>query len=104
MANLKESVINYFRFIYDANYIGNENGFCSKAKESTRCDHNNAYAEKLTELLQNLLPLKVMQEVYHNDIKKVLLVVVTSNRGLAGAFNTNAIKLKTVLSFMQENK
>jgi hypothetical protein len=50
----------------DANYIGNENGFCNKAK-STRCDHNNAtHAEKL-ELLQIFLlpPLKVMQEVYH---------------------------------------
>jgi F0F1-type ATP synthase gamma subunit len=41
--------------------------------------------KKLTELLQNLsATLKVMVEnIPHNDIKKVLLVVVTSNRGLA---------------------
>jgi F0F1-type ATP synthase gamma subunit len=41
--------------------------------------------------MQNLSALeKVMQEeIYHNVILKVLLVVVTSNRGLAGAFNTN---------------
>jgi F0F1-type ATP synthase gamma subunit len=45
-----------------------------------------------------------MQErIPHNDIKKVLLVVVTSNRGLA-AFNTNAIKAKNRADFMQENK
>jgi hypothetical protein len=53
MANLK-SVIEYFRFIYDANYIGNENGFC-KLKESTRCDHTmRPYAEKINGIMQNL--------------------------------------------------
>ena len=54
------------------------------------------YAEKLTELLQNLsatLDGDVGGEfTTQREVKKVLLVVVTSNRGLAGAFNTNAIK------------
>lgn len=54
------------------------------------------YAEKLTELLQNL-SATLEGEVggaYTNqrEVKKVLLVVVTSNRGLCGAFNTNVIK------------
>ena len=54
------------------------------------------YAEKLTELLQNLsatLDGDVGGEfTTQREVKKVLIVVVTSNRGLAGAFNTNAIK------------
>jgi F-type H+-transporting ATPase subunit gamma len=54
------------------------------------------YAEKLTELLQNLsatLDGDIGGEfTTQREVKKVLIVVVTSNRGLAGAFNTNAIK------------
>jgi F-type H+-transporting ATPase subunit gamma len=78
----------------------------AKLKHKMR-SHNAPYAEKLTELCKIFLPLKgdAGGDIPHNVILKVLLVVVTSNRGLAGAFNTNAIKkLKTVLSFMQENK
>jgi F-type H+-transporting ATPase subunit gamma len=54
------------------------------------------YAEKQTELLQNLsatLEGDVGGEfTKQREIKKVLLVVITSNRGLCGAFNTNVIK------------
>lgn len=54
------------------------------------------YAEKLTELLQNLSasldsdtnsPYSEQREV-----DSVLIVAISSNRGLAGAFNTNIIK------------
>lgn len=55
------------------------------------------YANKLDVMLKNIL-----QNVDPSDgssafglereIKKVLIIVVTSNRGLAGAFNTNIIK------------
>jgi F-type H+-transporting ATPase subunit gamma len=39
------------------------------------------------------------------EVKKVLIVAITSNRGLCGAFNTNVIKqAKTVADFMLENK
>ena len=54
------------------------------------------YAEKLTELLQNLsatLDGDVGGEfTKQREIKKVLVVAITSNRGLCGAFNTNVIK------------
>jgi F-type H+-transporting ATPase subunit gamma len=54
------------------------------------------YAEKQTELLQNLsatLDGDVGGEyTTQREIKKVLLVAITSNRGLCGAFNTNVIK------------
>ena len=54
------------------------------------------YAEKLTELLQNLsstLDSDVGGDfTTQREIKKVLVVAITSNRGLCGAFNSNVIK------------
>ena len=54
------------------------------------------YAEKLTELLQNLsstLEGEIGGDfTTQREIKKVLLVAITSNRGLCGAFNSNIIK------------
>jgi len=59
------------------------------------------YADKLTELLQNLsasLDGDSGSKFSDNrDINKVLIVAVTSNRGLAGAFNSNILKQCTVL-------
>ncbi len=56
------------------------------------------YAQKLQEMLSNIvsnvegsdLNLKLAEE---RAIEKVLLIVITSDRGLAGAYNTNIIKL-----------
>jgi len=59
------------------------------------------YAEKLNGILENLSDsievdsLKVYFEP--REVKKVLLVVVTSDRGLCGAFNSSVIKLTTRL-------
>src|SRR5690606_31209010 len=53
------------------------------------------YANKLREILKNLsssLEDGISVYTQEREVKNVLLVVVTSNRGLAGAFNTNAIK------------
>ncbi|WP_461533237.1 ATP synthase F1 subunit gamma [Sinomicrobium sp.] len=54
------------------------------------------YAEKLTELLQGLSATLEGDSgsVYaaHRKVQKVLAVVITSNRGLCGAFNSNVIK------------
>ncbi len=54
------------------------------------------YAEKLTQLLQDLsatveddLSTALTEE---RELKKVLIIAISSNRGLAGAFNTNIIK------------
>jgi F-type H+-transporting ATPase subunit gamma len=54
------------------------------------------YAEKLTELLQSL-SATLDGEVggsftAQREVNKVLIVAITSNRGLCGAFNTNVIK------------
>ena len=54
------------------------------------------YANKLTELLVNLSSTLDSSEggLYseNREIKKVLLVTITSNRGLCGGFNANIIK------------
>ncbi len=59
------------------------------------------YADKLTELLQSLsasLDADSGSKFSDNrEIKKVLVVAITSNRGLAGAFNTNILKQCTYL-------
>ncbi len=54
------------------------------------------YAEKLTQLLQDLSSTldeesgsKFAEE---REVKKVLIVAISSNKGLAGAFNTNIVK------------
>lgn len=54
------------------------------------------YSEKLTELLQNLsATLDSESEGKYSEqreVNNVLIVAITSNRGLAGAFNSNVIK------------
>jgi F-type H+-transporting ATPase subunit gamma len=54
------------------------------------------YSEKLTEILNNVsASLDASSEnpyASEREVKSVLIVVITSDRGLAGAFNTNAIK------------
>ncbi|MDT8393891.1 MAG: ATP synthase F1 subunit gamma [Bacteroidales bacterium] len=69
------------------------------------------YAHKLQEFLQGLSSgLDQSDEAVYSDlreVKKVLLVVVTSNRGLCGAFNTNVIKKAEMLihsTYKDQNK
>ncbi len=54
------------------------------------------YANKLRDILSNIsstLDATAGGELtVQRDVKKLLLVVVTSNRGLAGAFNSNIVK------------
>ena len=63
------------------------------------------YADKLTELLQSLsasLDADSGSDFADNRlVNKVLVVAITSNRGLCGAFNTNIIKQCT---FLKEEK
>jgi F-type H+-transporting ATPase subunit gamma len=54
------------------------------------------YAEKLKEILGNVSSTTESSEKnYSNqrEIKQVLLIAITSNRGLCGAFNNNVLKL-----------
>ncbi|MDR3716005.1 MAG: ATP synthase F1 subunit gamma [Puia sp.] len=55
------------------------------------------YAKKLQELLSNIVSNSDgeagMSLAAERPVEKVLLIVITSDRGLAGAYNTNIIKL-----------
>ncbi len=50
------------------------------------------YANKLNEMLSNIASGVTMALSKEREVKKVLLVVVTSDRGLAGGFNSNIVK------------
>ena len=98
MANLKE-IRNRITSVSSTMQITSAMKMVSAAKLKKAQDAITAmrpYAEKLTELLQNLsstLDGDIGGEfTTQREIKKVLVVAITSNRGLCGAFNTNVIK------------
>ncbi len=98
MANLKE-IRNRITSVSSTMQITSAMKMVSAAKLKKAQDAITAmrpYAEKLTELLQNLSATlegdNVGSFADQREINKVLVVAITSNRGLCGAFNTNVIK------------
>ena len=98
MANLKE-IRNRIASVKSTMQITSAMKMVSAAKLKKAQDAITAmrpYANKLTELLQNLsgsLDGDVGAKYTANrEVKKVLVVSITSNRGLCGAFNSNIIK------------
>ncbi len=98
MANLKE-IRNRITSVSSTMQITSAMKMVSAAKLKKAQDAITAmrpYAEKLTELLQNLsatLDGDVGGDyTTQREINKVLVVAITSNRGLCGAFNSNVIK------------
>tara|TARA_R110001632_G_scaffold34766_3_gene88158 strand:- start:9765 stop:10625 length:861 start_codon:yes stop_codon:yes gene_type:complete len=101
MANLKE-IRNRITSIGSTMQITSAMKMVSAAKLKKAQDAITAmrpYSSKLTELLQNLSATLDSDAggdfSKQREISKVLLVVVTSNRGLCGGFNSSVIK-KTV--------
>ena len=98
MANLKE-IRNRISSIGSTMQITSAMKMVSAAKLKKAQDAITAmrpYSSKLTELLQNLSATLDSDAggAYskQRDLSKVLLVVVTSNRGLCGGFNSSVIK------------
>jgi len=98
MANLKE-IRNRITSVSSTMQITSAMKMVSAAKLKKAQDAITAmrpYAEKLTELLQNLsstLEGGVGSDfTTQREVKKVLIVAITSNRGLCGAFNSNVVK------------
>lgn len=98
MANLKE-IRNRISSISSTMQITSAMKMVSAAKLKKAQDAITAmrpYADKLTELLQGLSATLDAESgsVYsvEKEVNKVLLVTITSNRGLCGAFNSNIIK------------
>ncbi|MDI9256142.1 MULTISPECIES: ATP synthase F1 subunit gamma [Flavobacterium] len=103
MANLKE-IRNRITSVQSTMQITSAMKMVSAAKLKKAQDAITAmrpYAEKLTELLQSVSATldgdAGGQYTAQREVNKVLIVAITSNRGLCGAFNTNVIKqVKTV--------
>ena len=98
MANLKE-IRNRITSVSSTMQITSAMKMVSAAKLKKAQDAITAmrpYAEKLTELLQNLSSTldgdTGGEYTTQREIKKVLIVAITSNRGLSGAFNSNVVK------------
>ena len=63
-------------------------------KAQQRMESSSSYIEVLTEIVQDLVSLgSIGEDSSQKDSNKVALVVVTSDRGLAGAYNSNILKL-----------
>src|SRR5690554_5818060 len=103
MANLKE-IRNRIGSVSSTMQITSAMKMVSAAKLKKAQDAITAmrpYAEKLTQLLQDL-SASIEGDVAgkyseQRAINNVLVVVITSNRGLCGAFNSNVIKEATQL-------
>ena len=98
MANLKE-IRNRIASVSSTMQITSAMKMVSAAKLKKAQDAITAmrpYADKLTELLQSLSASLDADSgnkfSVQREVKKVLIVTITSNRGLCGAFNSNIIK------------
>jgi F-type H+-transporting ATPase subunit gamma len=110
MANLKE-IRNRITSVSSTMQITSAMKMVSAAKLKKAQDAITAmrpYAEKLTELLQNLsstLDADAGGEfTKQREINKVLVVAITSNRGLCGAFNSNVIKQSKLVADSYKGK
>ena len=104
MANLKE-IRNRIASVSSTMQITSAMKMVSAAKLKKAQDAITAmrpYANKLTELLQNLSATldadSGSKYSEQREIKNVLIVAITSNRGLCGAFNSNIIKQANVVA------
>ncbi|RCT53674.1 ATP synthase F1 subunit gamma [Winogradskyella sp. KYW1333] len=98
MANLKE-IRNRISSVSSTMQITSAMKMVSAAKLKKAQDAITAmrpYSNKLTELLQNLSATLDVDSgskfANQREINNVLIVAITSNRGLCGAFNSNIIK------------
>ena len=102
MANLKE-IRNRISSVSSTMQITSAMKMVSAAKLKKAQDAITAmrpYSNKLTEILQSLSSSIDSDNKYaqKRDIKKVLIVSITSNRGLCGGFNSNIFKKSTELA------
>ncbi|MBL4756028.1 MAG: ATP synthase F1 subunit gamma [Flavobacteriales bacterium] len=103
MANLKE-VRNRITSVSSTQQITSAMKMVSAAKLRRAQDaiiSFRPYANKLNEMLQHLVKVADTSKTSFSggrDIQTVLLVAITSNRGLCGAFNSNVIKRTKALA------
>jgi F-type H+-transporting ATPase subunit gamma len=100
MAGQLKEVRNRIRSIMNTQQITKAMKMVSAAKLRRAQDHiiqMRPYAQKLQELLSNIVSNSegdfTTSLAAERPVEKVLLFVITSDRGLAGAYNANVIKL-----------
>ena len=102
MANLKE-IRNRISSVSSTMQITSAMKMVSAAKLKKAQDAITAmrpYSDKLTQMLVNLSSSVDLENVYLSPrkVKNKLVVCITSNRGLCGAFNSNVIKKCTEIA------
>ena len=102
MANLKE-IRNRISSVSSTMQITSAMKMVSAAKLKKAQDAITAmrpYSDKLTQMLVNLSSSVDFENVYLSPrkVKNKLVVCITSNRGLCGAFNSNVIRKCTVIA------
>ena len=108
MANLKE-IRNRISSVSSTMQITSAMKMVSAAKLKKAQDAITAmrpYSDKLTQMLVNLSSSVDFENVYLSPrkVKNKLIVCITSNRGLCGAFNSNVIKKCTeIANYSDEN-
>ena len=102
MANLKE-IRNRISSVTSTMQITSAMKMVSAAKLKKAQDAITAmrpYSNKLTEILQSLSSSMDSDNKFsqNREVKKVLIVSITSNRGLCGGFNSNVLKKSAELA------
>lgn len=108
MANLKE-IRNRIKTVKSTQQVTKAMKMVAAAKlrrAQDRIIQLRPYALKLRELIGNVVSVLDLSEipsplVEKREVKNILVVLVTSNRGLAGPFNANIIK--HTLQFLDDN-
>ena len=97
MANLKD-IRNRIKSVKSIQKVTKAMKMVAAAKMRRAQEHMEEarpYAQRLTEVIQHLLPdvdREILELLDVRSVNRVAYVVVTSDRGLAGSFNTNVLK------------
>ena len=97
MANLKD-IRNRIKSVKSIQKVTKAMKMVAAAKMRRAQEHMEEarpYAQRLTEVIQHLLPdvdREILDLLDVRSMNRVAYVVVTSDRGLAGSFNTNVLK------------
>ena len=97
MANLKD-IRNRIKSVKSIQKVTKAMKMVAAAKMRRAQEHMEEarpYSQRLTEVIQHLLPdvdREILELLDIRSVNRVAYVVVTSDRGLAGSFNTNVLK------------
>ena len=97
MANLKD-IRNRIKSVKSIQQVTSAMKMVAAAKmrrAQENMEKSRPYSSRLVELLNMLIPeidRSLMPELNVREVKKTLFVVVTADRGMAGAFNTNVLR------------